>query len=113
MRRGWMGAAGLGLLWAAMAGAGATLAQDAAPATPRKTALALPEGEGMAQTKSLCVGCHGLDVIVKQKHDRDGWNKVVDAMVAKGMDASDGDLNKVVAYLTAHFGAEAAAAPSR
>jgi len=78
-----------------------------AASASKKSAIVLPEGEGMELTKKLCSGCHGTDVFARQRHDRAHWNQVIDNMMSKGMDASDDDLEKVTTYLTAHFGEEA------
>ena len=78
--------------------------EAAAPKPVPKPSSALPAGEGQAETKTLCTGCHGADSFTHQHHDRAGWDKVIDAMVAKGMDASDQDIARVAAYLTTNFG---------
>jgi len=75
-----------------------------APPPSRASTLPLPDGDGKDLTKKLCSTCHGTDVFVKQRHDLEKWNQIIDNMTAKGMRASDDDLDKVADYLTTYLG---------
>jgi len=71
-------------------------------------AQALPEGPGKAVVERMCKSCHGLDNVVRGKRTRDKWSEIVDDMVSRGAKGSDSEIDQVVDYLCAHFGAEAA-----
>jgi hypothetical protein len=47
---------------------------------------------------------------VNVRHDRPGWQKVVDDMAARGADGSDMELKTIVDYLTKYFGPKASGA---
>jgi len=64
----------------------------------------LPEGEGKALTQKVCSNCHGVETFQSRRLDRDGWEKVIDEMTARGAQASDADFDKIVDYLTAVLG---------
>src|SRR5690348_5728951 len=52
----------------------------------------------------VCGGCHNLDIVANQRGSRDQWRATIEAMVAKGADASDDDFNAIIDYLAAHYG---------
>jgi mono/diheme cytochrome c family protein len=64
----------------------------------------LPEGKGQRETARICSGCHAIDTVVTERHDRAEWQKLVDAMAARGADGTDEELRIVVDYLTKNFG---------
>jgi mono/diheme cytochrome c family protein len=75
----------------------------------------LPAGKGRDLALKYCVTCHAASVWAVQHHSQDQWNTVIDDMVSKGLDASDGDLATISAYLAANFGPvkkDSPAAPS-
>jgi len=83
----------------------------AAPAPARPPAPAslgasngLPDGPGKAETVAACSGCHGLGQIVGEHRDAAGWSNTVTSMINNGAPVADADFDKVVGYLTAHFG---------
>lgn len=65
---------------------------------------ALPNGTGKETLNRMCGGCHSLDVVTSQRHDKAGWSSVVEAMVARGATGTNAEVEQVIEYLTAHFG---------
>jgi cytochrome c5 len=72
----------------------------------------LPDGEGRDTTKKVCGKCHSTDIWAKKRHTRDQWSAVIDDMTAKGMNASDKDLDTVLDYLSAHLAPEKESTPA-
>jgi hypothetical protein len=67
----------------------------------------LPEGKGSQETARVCSGCHTIDTVVSERHDRAEWQKLVDEMVARGADGTDAELKDIVDYLAKYFGPKA------
>jgi mono/diheme cytochrome c family protein len=89
-------------------------AAEQAPAqgSAKPASATLPDGDGKELTAKSCSQCHGIDVVVKQRHDLAGWNKVLDDMVSKGLPASDDDLDKIATYLAKYLGPDSADKPA-
>jgi hypothetical protein len=51
--------------------------------------------------------CHGVDIIVDKKLDRNGWKDMVQKMVGYGMQMSDKEVDLTADYLSKNFGAQA------
>ena len=66
----------------------------------------LPAGEGKQVTERVCSACHGIETAVGERHDKAGWQKVIDDMVAKGADATDEEFKTIFNYLVKYFGPE-------
>jgi competence protein ComEA len=66
----------------------------------------LPEGEGRNIVQNVCGSCHDADIVAGQKHTKEGWQGVVDEMVARGASVSDDEAKVIVTYLTKNFGEE-------
>ena len=64
----------------------------------------MPDGPGKAETVAACSGCHGLGQIAGEHRDRDAWATTVTSMINNGAPVADADFDKVVGYLTAHYG---------
>jgi len=64
----------------------------------------LPAGKGKDLIEKICQDCHGVDVIVSQRMNKDGWASVVDSMVARGAGGTKEELATIVDYLAANFG---------
>jgi len=76
-----------------------------APApVPQASNDGLPDGPGKAETVAGCSGCHGLGQIMGEHRDRAAWTTTVTSMINNGAPVADADFDKVVGYLTAHFG---------
>ena len=67
----------------------------------------LPEGNGKKLVQEVCSGCHGLDVVVSQHADKEGWQSIVDYMVQRGASAKDDEIAIMVEYLAKNFPKEA------
>jgi competence protein ComEA len=64
----------------------------------------LPDGKGQQETARICTACHTIDNVVSERHDRAGWQKLVDDMAARGADGTDQQFALIVDYLTKNFG---------
>lgn len=77
----------------------------------------LPEGEGKEVVERMCADqCHGLSTVVSARLTKEQWDTTVKAMVARGAEGTDEDVQKAVEYLAKYFGKPApkdAAARSR
>jgi len=69
----------------------------------------LPPGDGHDITQKACTMCHGVDVIVSQRHTPDEWQDIVSQMVGNGADLTDAQFTTVVKYLSTTLGPESAA----
>jgi mono/diheme cytochrome c family protein len=63
-------------------------------------AQGLPPGDGQNVVQSACTACHGIDVIVSQRHTPDEWRDVVSEMVGNGASLTDDQFAAVVKYLS-------------
>jgi cytochrome c5 len=72
-------------------------------ALPLIHAQNLPEGEGKRLVEEVCTGCHGLDAVTSQRATKEGWQSIVDYMVARGATAKDEDIKIIVEYLAKNF----------
>jgi competence protein ComEA len=64
----------------------------------------LPEGKGKETVQRICTACHDIAAVTGSRRTKAGWEQNVDAMIARGAEGSDADMNAVVEYLTAFFG---------
>jgi cytochrome c5 len=78
----------------------------ALPLLPPLGAQELPEGKGKELVQSTCSSCHGLESVVSQRADKDGWQNIVDYMLSRGMIATDDEVKLMVEYLAAVFPAQ-------
>jgi hypothetical protein len=58
--------------------------------------------------EGVCGQCHAFEVVTRTHRTRQQWQVQVEAMIAKGASVADDDIDRVVEYLTAHFGPTAA-----
>jgi mono/diheme cytochrome c family protein len=84
--------------------AGSVTAQSPTPA--------LPAGKGRAETQRICSACHGLEVVTKNRADKDQWSAIVDDMVGRGASGTSDEFEIVIRYLAANFGVPAKTAPA-
>ena len=66
-----------------------------------------PEGPGKEQTVRICGQCHPAERGAAVRLTREGWQDVIDKMVAIGARGSDEDLAAVLDYLATNFKGEA------
>jgi len=81
--------------------------------TPRdETPEMWPAGEGRDDTFYMCTACHASGIIIRLGQTREGWNELIDQMVARhNMAPVDDDMRKVlVEYLAGAFPPRAPAA---
>ena len=60
----------------------------------------LPEGRGKETMMRICGGCHGAEIVLGKRLDRDGWSQVVVNMIQRGAQGSDDEFADIVDYLT-------------
>jgi competence ComEA-like helix-hairpin-helix protein len=63
----------------------------------------LPAGKGKELVENTCGSCHGLDVIVAQHANKDGWASIVDYMVSRGASGTPEEIQTIVDYLAKSF----------
>jgi putative heme-binding domain-containing protein len=63
-----------------------------------------PEGKGRAEFQRICSACHGLDTVTSQRMTHSEWTGVVNDMVSRGAQGTQGDLDNVVTYLSTNLG---------
>src|SRR5579862_1493601 len=68
----------------------------------------LPEGKGKDVVISACSSCHSLDRITALKLSEEGWRNTLRQMIENGASLNSEDINPIIAYLVANFGAPAA-----
>ena len=64
----------------------------------------LPEAPAKKTFEAVCGGCHDIDTAIGMRHDKAGWQTVVDSMTQRGARASDQELAAIVDYLAKYFG---------
>ena len=65
----------------------------------------LPPGGARALVDKTCgTGCHAVEVVTSQRMNAADWNAVVQNMVARGAQASEGDVKAIVEYLSKTLG---------
>ncbi len=63
------------------------------------TFAASQDDAGKALLQRTCTSCHSLDGIERRHSSKERWSEIVDDMVSRGAEASDSELNQIVAYL--------------
>jgi competence protein ComEA len=66
--------------------------------------VAPAQDDGKAVLERVCAKCHELETAVSQRNTRERWSAVVDDMVARGAEASDSDIEKIINYLAKNHG---------
>jgi hypothetical protein len=82
-------------------------AQQATPDSGQKTQskdIPLPDGKGKDETQKICSGCHSTDMFASQRHTREEWSSVIDNMIAKGLEATDDQIETINTYLATYLG---------
>ncbi len=62
------------------------------------------EDDGKALLERTCTKCHKLSAAVGQRNSKGRWSAIVDDMIARGAEATDPEIEKIVDYLTKNFG---------
>lgn len=63
----------------------------------------LPNGPGKAVVEKVCSKCHDLEGVVRNRNTREGWEMVVDEMIARGAEGTDQEIDQIIEYLAANF----------
>ena len=66
----------------------------------------LPPGPGRADVGTVCLACHSLNNIRRQRMSRDEWSSEVSDMMDRGAKATEDQVASIVDYLTANFGTD-------
>jgi cytochrome c5 len=69
---------------------------------------ALPDGPAKVIVTERCLLCHGAALITAQRKDAAAWGRTVTQMRTWGTPIQDEDQTALVAYLSQHFGQNAA-----
>lgn len=72
-------------------------------------AQSLPQGPGRNALQRICSSCHSVSVVTSHRLSRSGWQNTVANMVSRGAQGAPDELDEIVSYLTANFGAGATA----
>ena len=64
----------------------------------------LPPGPGAEVAQQQCLTCHEADIIVSQRLTRAGWGRVIDKMVRWNAVVPADDRERLLTYLSTHFG---------
>ena len=67
----------------------------------------LPDGDGKQVTERICAACHGIETFAHERHDKEGWQKIIDDMITRGADGTDAELKQIGEYLTKYLGPKA------
>ena len=67
----------------------------------------LPEGKGKDVVVNACSSCHSVDRIAALRLSEEGWRNTLRQMIENGASLNPDDINPIVAYLVANFGAPA------
>jgi len=79
-------------------------AAPTAPGKPPDLSRMLPDGEGKGLILATCVQCHGLQEIVGQRKDGDGWRRTVQDMVSRGAQITPEEAGLISSYLERSMG---------
>jgi mono/diheme cytochrome c family protein len=64
----------------------------------------LPDGDGKDIINNKCKTCHGLGFIVEGDYTKSQWAKMIKDMKSMGLQLTEDEEKKALAYLTKHFG---------
>jgi competence ComEA-like helix-hairpin-helix protein len=73
----------------------------------------LPDGPGRELVLKVCSGCHGMEVATNGAMDKNGWQGIVNQMVASGAKVKKEDIPAIVDYLAKNFGFPGAVNPNK
>lgn len=60
--------------------------------------------DGKALVQRVCTKCHALNITTGQRNSPARWSDMVDDMVARGAEANDAEIVKIIDYLSTNFG---------
>jgi competence ComEA-like helix-hairpin-helix protein len=53
-----------------------------------------------------CAKCHTMVSTYRMRNTRERWAQIVDDMVSRGAEATDDEIEQIIDYLAAHYGAK-------
>lgn len=59
----------------------------------------LPDGEGRAVVERMCSKCHTLEEVARTRRTEEQWAEVIDAMMSRGAQGTDSEIQQVFQYL--------------
>jgi cytochrome c5 len=59
----------------------------------------MPPGPGHDLTVRACSACHDISIVAGQRHTKEQWSSLIDAMLARGMTATDDEVAQITDYL--------------
>ena len=63
----------------------------------------LPDGKGKSTVEKVCFKCHGPENVLKKRHTKAQWDKILDTMSENGAKATDAEFEEVLNYLARYF----------
>ena len=63
----------------------------------------LPDGPGKKTVEKVCFKCHGPENVLKKRHTKAQWDKILDTMSENGAKATDAEFEEVLNYLARYF----------
>jgi competence ComEA-like helix-hairpin-helix protein len=63
----------------------------------------LPDAPGKKTVERVCFKCHGPENVLKKRHTKAQWDKVLDTMAENGAKATDAEFEEVLNYLSHYF----------
>src|SRR5881394_3053539 len=87
-----------------LAGSAGMLVLVLLPVLAQEAPKTLPEDEQKPLVENVCGACHGLDLVIGEPRDPEGWHYTVDRMAQLGTSASEEELDQIVKYLVKYFG---------
>jgi competence ComEA-like helix-hairpin-helix protein len=63
----------------------------------------LPEAPGKKTVEKVCFKCHGPENVLKKRHTKEQWDKILDTMAENGAKATDAEFEEVLNYLSRYF----------
>jgi hypothetical protein len=63
-----------------------------------------PEGPGKSTLVKVCTQCHDIESLPHLKYTKAEWTNLVYSMKDMGADATGGELDSIIDYLTKNFG---------
>jgi competence ComEA-like helix-hairpin-helix protein len=68
------------------------------------------DAEGRTLLVKLCGGCHKVELVTSRRATKEQWQRTIQAMIDKGADGTDEQLNAVLDYLAKNYGPAKSAA---
>ena len=89
-----------------VAGEGQGIPELPPPQPPSSGPGILVAGDGAAETYAFCIACHSERLVAQQGLTRQGWEEVIELMMEEhGMAPIESPyLERVLAYLSTHYG---------